>query len=399
MTPEQLLKEADRCVKCGLCLPHCPTYLVLESEADSPRGRISLIQALASGELPAGKSMETHLARCLSCRACESACPSGVKYGALIDGGRALIADQHRGRPVWRRIFDLLSDRQRLRRWSKFHTLLQRSGLIRIASLFPSIRLSRLISLGQFLPKQVGTLTELHAAKRPTGRLVQLFTGCVGSQTDQQLIEQSLSLLSHLGYAVEIPANQVCCGALHRHNGYPEQADRLCETNRLQTEKSRAECLITLASACHLELNEHLKSDLPITGMTDFLLDLPQDALPNLQPLTKKVAIHTPCTSQNDRSQELLRLIPGLEIEELPENSICCGAAGSYLLTQPELSATLGAQKLGSLKASNAEILITGNTGCALQFRQLIEQSDLNIDVMHPLELFARQMENSTGNA
>ncbi|MCU7809437.1 MAG: (Fe-S)-binding protein, partial [Candidatus Thiodiazotropha sp. (ex Semelilucina semeliformis)] len=279
------------------------------------------------------------------------------------------------------------------------HTLLQRSGLIRIASLFPSIRLSRLISLGQFLPKQVGTLTELHAAKRPTGRLVQLFAGCVGSQTDQQLIEQSLSLLSHLGYAVEIPANQVCCGALHRHNGYPEQADRLCETNRSQTEKSRAECLITLASACHLELNEHLKSDLPITGMTDFLLDLPQDAMPNLQPLTKKVAIHTPCTSQNDRSQELLRLIPGLEIEELPENSICCGAAGSYLLTQPELSATLGVQKLVSLKASNAEILITGNTGCALQFRQLIEQSELNIDVMHPLELFARQMKNSTGNA
>ncbi|MCU7842592.1 MAG: (Fe-S)-binding protein [Candidatus Thiodiazotropha sp. (ex Monitilora ramsayi)] len=393
MTPEQLLKEADRCVKCGLCLPHCPTYLVLENEADSPRGRISLIQALARGELRKDPSLENHLSRCLSCRACESVCPSGVRYGELIDGGRALINKEHHGSPLWRRLFDQLSDRNRLARWSSLHNLLRRLGLTRLASLVPSETLRRLIAFGRYLPSKGNTLVGLHASKQPTGRLVQLFTGCVGSQTEQTLIMQALSLLTRLGYAVEIPQSQVCCGALHRHNGYPDDADRLLEENRRQTEISRADCLITLATACQLELDEHLKTKLPIKDLTAFLLDLPEETLPRLLPLKKKVIVHSPCSSHNDRSQDLLQRIPSLEITNFPEEGICCGAAGSYLLTQPKLSAALGEWKTAYLRASQADILITSNTGCALQFRQLIRQMDLEMEVMHPVELFAQQLE------
>ena len=392
MTPEKLLKEADRCVKCGLCLPHCPTYLKWQSEADSPRGRISLIQALASGELSAGPGLTSHLDRCLSCLACEGACPSGVRYGELIDGGRELLNQQQPARARWRRLFDLLSDRQRLERWRSAHGWLRRLGLSRLARLLPSAHWRRMGQLGDQLSQASEPLTGLHAARHPSGRLVQLFIGCVGSQTDQPLLREAIGLLSQLGFAVEVPEQQACCGAIHRHNGYPAQADALCQENQSQLQRSRAEALITLATACHLELVQHLDSPMPVTSLVDFLLDLPAKSLSGLKPLSQPVALHRPCSSRDDRSRELLELIPGIDLIELPENNLCCGAAGSYLLTQPEASRDFGMAKIGHLRATEASLLITSNTGCALQFRQLIQEHGLKVEVLHPIELLRRQL-------
>jgi glycolate oxidase iron-sulfur subunit len=392
VTPEQLLKEADRCVKCGLCLPHCPTYLTWQSEADSPRGRISLIQALAAGELRNSAAAQIHLDRCLSCLACESVCPSGVRYGELIDGGRTLLNRQHSARRLQRRLYDLLSDRQRLASWRSFYRLLRRLRLTGLARLIPSAGWRRMTKLANQLAEEAPPLTGLHPARHPTGRVVQLFIGCVGSQTEQTLIREAISLLTHLGFAVEIPQAQVCCGAMHRHNGFPDDADARCADNRRVLQHSRAEALLTLASACQLELTEHLDSPLPVSGLVDFLLDLPAEALAPLKPLPRRVALHIPCSSRNDQSRRLLQRIPGIELVELPENHICCGAAGSYLLTQPDASVRLGKTKIEHLRASEAELLVTGNTGCALQFRQLIEEEGLAVEVVHPLQLFARQL-------
>ncbi|MGD8908330.1 MAG: (Fe-S)-binding protein [Chromatiales bacterium] len=391
MTPEQLLKETDRCVKCGLCLPHCPTYLTWQSEADSPRGRISLIQALATGELQRSPGLESHLDRCLGCLACEAACPSGVHYGELIDGGRVLLNRQNPARQRWRRLYDLLSDRRRLERWRSLYRLLRRLRLTGLTALVPVARWRRMLQLGDQLTDETGPLTGLYPAGRPTGKLVQLFIGCVSSQTDRLLIQQAIALLSGLGFAVEIPENQVCCGAIHRHNGFPEQAEALCSANRELMSRSRAETLITLASACHLELSKHLDTPLPVTGLVDFLLALPTESLAPLKPLPHRVALHTPCSGRGDQSRRLLQRIPDIELIELPENHICCGAAGSYLLTQPDASVRLGKTKIEHLHASGAAILVTGNTGCALQFRQLIEEQGLAIEVLHPIQLFARQ--------
>ena len=392
MTPEQLLKEADRCVKCGLCLPHCPTYLKWESEADSPRGRISLIQALAAGELIDSSGMERHLDRCLGCLACEAACPSGVRYGELIDGGRTLLNQRRPARQRQRWLFDLLSDRRRLARWSGWFRLLRRFRLTRLAGLLPSARWRRMAELGEQLPREPRPLPALHAAARPSRRLVQLFIGCVGSQTEQPLIRDAIDLLSRLGFAVEIPEGQTCCGAMHRHNGFPEQAEALSAGNRRLLQRSRAEALITLASACGLELSAQLERPLPVIGLSDFLLTLPAGSLPPLKPLPQRVAVHVPCTSRDDRSSELLELIPGIELVALPENDVCCGAAGTYLLTQPEASLSLGSAKIERLRATGAPILVTGNTGCALQFRQLIRSAGLAVEVLHPIQLIARAM-------
>ncbi len=391
MTPEKLLNEADRCVKCGLCLPHCPTYLKWQSEADSPRGRISLIQALASGELGKSRGLAIHLDRCLSCLACEGACPSGVRYGELIDAGRSLLNQQQPKRQRWRRLFDLLSDRRRLERWRSGYSWLRRLRLNGLGSLIPVARWRHMAQLGEQL-SDGRPLTGLHAARHPSGRLVQLFIGCVGSQIEQPLIRDAIDLLSQLGFAVEIPEQQACCGAIHRHNGYPDQADALCQDNRTLLQRSRAEALITLATACHLELTEHFESPLPVIALADFLLAQPPASLSRLQPLSQRVALHRPCSARGDRSRELLELIPQIDLIDLPENHLCCGAAGSYLLTQPEASRDLGMAKIEHLRATGASLLVTSNTGCALQFRQLIREAGLQVEVLHPAALLKRQL-------
>ncbi|MEJ2609820.1 MAG: (Fe-S)-binding protein [Candidatus Thiodiazotropha sp.] len=391
VTPKHLLSEADRCVKCGLCLPECPTYGLLASEADSPRGRISLIQALARDELDLNSHIEIHLNRCLGCLACEAACPSGVRYGQLLDASREIIAKHHHGKPLIRKMFNQLTDASRLNFWRRLYHAMDRIGFVALSEKLPISRLRRLLSFAQQLGPAPRIKPGLYPSSQPTGRLLQLFTGCVGSQVEQQLIQTSMQLLSRLGYAVEIPESQSCCGAIHRHNGFTDEAERLCDTNRLQTSKSRAQKLITIASACHLELTEQKASHIPLMSITDFLLTLPKGEFPTLAPLKKTALLHIPCSARHDRNLELLAKIPSLKLAELPENNICCGAAGSYLLTQPELSQRLGRAKINHLKSSQAELLITSNTGCAMQFRQLIKESSLSIEVVHPIELIFRQ--------
>ncbi|MET0052721.1 MAG: (Fe-S)-binding protein [Candidatus Thiodiazotropha sp.] len=390
MTPEHLLSEADRCVKCGLCLPHCPTYLLLASEADSPRGRISLMQALAKGELGAESRLDVHLDRCLGCRACEAACPSGVRYAQLLDASRSIMLEHQRGRRWRRRLLDQLIRPQRLAALTRLYRTLSRLGLTQLLKAAPVPALRRLLSLA----RQTSTakqLTGLHPAASPTGRLVQLFTGCVAPHVEDPLLRSALSLLQRLGYAVEIPKGQVCCGALHRHNGFEDQADLLCEQNRQQTAKSRAECVITLASACHLELTEQHACERPLLSIVEFLLRIPEQQFPALTPLNVTAALHLPCSARDDRSMELLSRIPGLNLVLLPENAVCCGAAGSYLVTQPLLSRQLGLKKIDHLNATQARILLTTNTGCAMQFRELISEAGLSIEVLHPAELILRQ--------
>lgn len=392
VTPEEMLKEADRCVKCGLCLSVCPTYRLLAHEADSPRGRISLLQALASGELAAGGPLSEHLERCLTCRLCESACPSGVRYGDLMDAGRNLLNRQRAARRGWRLLYDLLSERRRLGRWIRVYSWLVRTGLLKLAAWPAAPRWRRLLELGSLLSTPRPRIPSLHPARRSEPRVVQLFIGCVASQSEPELIDSALYLLNHLGFTVEIPETQACCGALHRHNGFPERAETMRQANRRQTGNSRAEALITLASACHLELLEGKQSQLPVVNLVEFLLGQPATAWPPIAPLKQRVALHTPCTAAGDRSLALLQRIPAIEVVELPENDFCCGAAGSYLFTQPDLSGRLGQPKIRLLKESGARILVTGNTGCALQFRHLIREASLEVEVLHPAQLFARQL-------
>ena len=398
MTPEDLLVEADRCVKCGLCLTVCPTYRLLASEADSPRGRISLIQALAKNEIDLHSHVEQHLDRCLNCRACESACPSGVKYGSLLDASRSAITTEHRKKPLLKRLLRQLSHAQKLNFWIRLYHITRRTGLLALAKILPFSRLRQLLTMADQLPVNPADRTGFYASKIPTGKKVQLFTGCIGSKLDDNLIKSAIHILTSLGYAVDIPSDSQCCGALHRHNGFIEEAEQQCDAIRKQTTKSGAQKLITLATACHLELVEQQASRLPLASISDFLLQLADKEMPELAPLPIKAALHRPCSSRDNSDWQILNKIPQLELVELAENELCCGAAGSYILTQPELSNQLGELKLSHLKTSGAKILITTNTGCAMQFRQQIKQAGLAIEVRHPIELIYQQWNRAATN-
>ncbi len=394
VTPEQLLKEADRCVKCGLCLPHCPTYRELANEADSPRGRIALIQALARGELSPTPTLRLHLSRCLNCRACETACPSGVSYGELIDAAHAML-QQSAGikRPLRRALLNLLSERKLFGQITRLLPLLSRSGVLRLIKKTPSKPLRQLADLASVMPAYQPPPSGLTPATTAGGGSVQLFIGCISSQVDRPVIDAAIRLLTHMGFAVNIPKQQVCCGALHRHNGFPQAADRLSELNSGVFVSPKPAALITLAEACHKELLEQTRPTPRLQTISAFLLNTPWPETFHFTPLKARVAVHRPCSASEDSPLTLLQRIPGLIPFLLPENAICCGGAGSYPLTQPALAQSLGETKIALLRETKADILVTSSTGCTLQFRTQIKRAGLDIEVLHPVELLTRQLD------
>ncbi len=401
MRPEEILAEADRCVKCGYCLAHCPTYAHSREEGESPRGRIALIQGAVEGVV-AGERLLAHLEHCLVCRACEPACPSGVHYGKLIAASRSLLRDQARATKnlTSRLELSLLSRLPYLHFVGRGAYIYQRSGLRR---LMRGLGGSKFRHRDDLLP----VLADLEQWREcyppqgePLGR-VGLFTGCVSRLADQNALRASVKVLNRAGLEVVIPKTQVCCGAMALDGGEREEAERLAGVNRQAFAATGVDSMVTIASGCGSHLAEYGERGpaMPcrVWDISAYLRQLPQIRQLIFRPLEKRVAIHTPCTLKNvlgqaDAPQELLQTIPGIDLFPLPENGLCCGAAGRHLLTQPEIAEELRKDKLAALEKSRPEILVTSNTGCALHLAAGIRSSGLEIAVMHPVELLAQQL-------
>lgn len=384
MNLSDLLTEADRCVKCGLCLPVCPTYRLTLDEGDSPRGRIALIQAQVNGHLT---SMDTqyHLDRCLGCLACQSACPSCVRYGELIDGARSLQQASWK-----RRLLLKLISRQPYHRSSAIGLrLYQFSGLRALLRLIGGNRYQRVDNL---LPEnaRVGHWATLYPATTPSQGRVGLFTGCVGRMSDRTALDAAIKVLNRLGYAVVIPSDQGCCGALQQHAGESRAAQRMGDNNKRAFSRARVDAILFVASGCGAHLVRQ-SFDGPVLEITQFLNRCHWPDEIELKPLPCRVGLHTPCTLRHQlklasEPERLLQRIPELRLVPLQQID-CCGAAGSYLLEQPAMADALRQNAIDQIIPMDLEFLATSNSGCALHLASGLCARVGKPRILQPIEL------------
>lgn len=397
------LSAADQCVKCGMCLPHCPTYRVTLDEAESPRGRIALMHGVATGALPASPALQAHLDGCLTCRACEVVCPAHVPYGRLIDAARELLAQRAPRRGRLPRLMAAVLTRRPLRfALAALLWLNQRLGLQWL------VRASRVLGRGR-LARLESLLPEIHLPHLPEGSTsdhgppVILFANCTSPLVEPETLEAATTLLEQLGCTVRVPEAQTCCGALHQHAGFAGPA-RAC------AERNVAACagpapVIGVASGCTAQLLEYPLLS-PDPAAADFAARVrdahgfiaAHPALPQLRfrPLDARVLLHTPCTLRNVVRGEgavraLLGRVPGLRVEAL--DSGCCGAAGSYFLTQPEMADALAQAKVEQAAAARPDYVVSSNAGCAMHLGAALRRAGINVPVLHPLRLLAQQLE------
>ncbi len=407
------LEDADRCVMCGLCLPHCPTYRLYNQESESPRGRIALMRAVARGEIPMTARLMTHLDHCLTCRACEIACPAEVPYGKLIDAARAMAKQKgETSRSALTRETPL-KEIHRLERWRPLLRFYQQSGLQKAAralGLPKALGVKRQEQLLPALPPRHIWHKDYPAIGKKRGQ-VALFTGCTGKILDEATLQAAITVLTHLGYSVTLPEKQTCCGALHLREGLPQEARRLALSNIEAFRAERLDAIIYVTSGCGIRLIEtpslpELKDkerslaecfSAKVREISQFISGIPWPAKLRLKPLDETAAVHTPCSLQHRRQQPetvftLLGRIPRLTVVSLPDSTQCCGAAGDYLLRHPGIADTLLMSKLDALSSLQASLLVTSNIGCALHFQAGLRERKIPMEVVHPIVLIARQL-------
>ena len=408
------------CVHCGLCTAACPTYLETGDENNSPRGRIYLMRAVTDGRLELNNTVKRHLDLCLDCRACETACPSGVQYGRLIEPFR--IETQQREaaeknvRPGWFQswiLYGMFPYPNRLK-WALWPArLAQMTGLDRLAERLGLLRLlpEQLRRMHRLLPPlatREPRLPELLPAIGPQRARVALFTGCVADAMFHHVNWATARVLQQNGCDVVVPRNQVCCGAIHYHSGAGQPALHFAQANASTFQASDVDAVIINVAGCGSMLKDygHMGEELAqqdqllrtsldkfaakVKDVSEFLSELgpiaPQGEV-SLQ-ATYHDACHL-CHAQKIREQprELLALVPGLKLVPLAESEICCGAAGSYNLTEPEMADRLAERKLKHILSTGAQALISGNAGCSLQIQAALRQSGHRIWVAHPMEI------------
>ncbi len=398
------------CVHCGLCLSACPTYLETGAEADSPRGRIYLMKGIEQNSTPLSAEVVRHLDLCLGCRACETACPSGVEYGVLIEGARRHIASQVRRSAVdrWKRrlLARVLPDAERLAPFADLLRLAARLGVPRLARAgWAPLQVRRLAALVPDATRGRRPRAILEPAG-PARATVALLTGCVSQALFGRVNELTARLLVLAGYRVVTPRGQVCCGALSAHLGDAGDAERRARRNVNAFLRSEADFVVTNAAGCGAMMREYgrwLGDDARYASSARVLAAKVRDVtqllaaapLPAKHAVRVRLAYHDAChlahgQGVREEPRALLRAIPGVELLELGEGEICCGSAGTYNLTEADMAWRLGERKAKSVLASGADMVAAGNPGCILQIRAALRLQGRDLPVLHPVEILAR---------
>ena len=403
--------ELDQCVHCGLCLNHCPTYRVLHLEPESPRGRIHLVRAVTEGRIEANERFGDHLYLCLMCRACETACPSGVHYGRIAEAARELLGPP--GSPLARAIekfafTQLLPSPQRLRMAARLLRFYQRSGVQRLVRGLLPARLQEMETMLPPLPDRFfAPEAELLPAIGERRARVAMLSGCVMSLLFTDINEATVRVLRLNGCDVLIPKAQGCCGALNIHNGETRMAKVMARRNIDAFLDTGVDAIIVNAAGCGAAMKEYghlLRDDPGYAAKAQRFAQLVKDAseflagiglLNPLHRIEMTVTYQDPCHlahGQKVRAQPraLLAAIPGLRLIEMDSSDRCCGSAGIYNLTQPEMSQELLKEKMISIAATSAEAAIAPNPGCMLQLRYGARRYGPEMSVFHLMELLDR---------
>ncbi len=407
------------CVHCGLCTSACPTYVELGDENDSPRGRIYLMRAVTDGRIELDAQVKGHLDLCLDCRACESACPSGVQYAKLIEPFRMHMekTGQNKEPLNWLQrllVYGMTPYRGRMKaalaparlmQWTGADWLLKKSGLLKILP-------KSISSLHDMLPPlrwHYGNLPEFLPAEGPRRARVALFLGCAGDAFFPETTVATARVLQRNGCDVWIPRTQNCCGALHYHAAKEDPAKAFARSNceaflpdGESIDANHLDAIITNAAGCGAMLKDygHLLHGTPqekkaevfqnkVKDISEFLMEL--SPIKPTHPIKMRATYHDACHlchGQQIRKQprQLLEMIPGLELVPLAESEICCGAAGSYNLTQPEMAERLGLRKAKNLLETNADAIFTSNVGCLMQIGRYLREQKPNLWIAHPVD-------------
>ncbi len=449
-------RKLDQCIHCGLCLSACPTYAVNQLEMDSPRGRIALMRGAADGRIGLAGAFQEHIDLCLGCRACETACPSGVQYGLLLETAKAALAEEQtsarRGGAEVQRVAEELRGvspvfsaqpprfRASAPKRNGMAELVQRFGL---RELMPSRARLRWLARGLWLYQRLGltaiarrvlpqlppALTTMEGMAPPI-RLdypdysrpapaygqrrgkVAFFTGCVQDAFLAGVNRATVRVLQRNGYEVHFPASQTCCNAAALHSGDTAFARDLARQNIDAFAGGDFVAIINNAGGCGASLKGygHLLADDPayaaraqafvtkVKDISEFLFDHLHN--PPTGRVQARVTYMDSCHLRHGQKvskqpRALLRSIPGLELVELSQPDMCCGSAGIYNLLQPEMANTVLDRKLADVRATHAGIIVTANTGCYMQMVYGVKRAGLNATVMHVVEVLERAYANT----
>ena len=405
-------EDLARCVHCGFCLQACPTYVITSLETESPRGRIALAKALAHGEIEATPNVVTHFDLCLQCRACETACPSGVPYGRIIEGARAMVqASPHRPRSWWARSLVLrvmFAAPWRLKLAFGGLRTYQRSPMASWVRRFLPPRLRLMESMLPRLPDRAFDPPEV--AANPAGAVkgtVALLSGCIMSITHPRTHEATVRVLARNGFRVLVPRSQGCCGALHVHNGDPAAARALARRNIDAFLRSGAGYIVVNSAGCCSAMKEYdelFAGDAQYAEKAREFVSKCRDVTELLDEtgfVTPAGRVEARATYQDSchlahaqritqAPRNLLRAIPGLELVEMDTPDQCCGSAGIYNLTQTEMSRTLLESKMDDVLATGCDVVSTANPGCMLQLDLGVRLRGGSQEVVHVVELLDR---------